>query len=369
MTGDGHRALREARPRVRGRHRRDHAARRRRRCGRRSRRSARPAREARRSSSRPDLLRAYSRRGNFHSDPGRGRARSATTQLVAQGMQVAGPGVRAAARRVGRGLPRARRVRAEVRRARAPTARPSRRRVDAGDRRRDDRRSRTLTTGRTAVVGHAHRDTGRRRRDHARPPPLEHRVHLARARRARSGWSPPSRRRPTTSTGFFVLEDAVDAGDDRRARRGDRAVRPGGARVPAHPARRPVQHRRRRHRLDRGPPRAALGRCCATSARRRCSPTSATTSSGPTPGSTGSRRCTSSRTAPSRSSGTRTTATRTSSRRRTSRAGSRSPTRRSTTAASGCCPACTAAAPSRTSNTPIGFQCCEDPRRRGRRAR
>ena len=38
----------------------------------------------------PDLLRAYSRRGNFHSDP---EAASALgyEHLVAQGMQVAGP--------------------------------------------------------------------------------------------------------------------------------------------------------------------------------------------------------------------------------------------------------------------------------------
>jgi len=38
----------------------------------------------------PDLLRAYSRRGNFHSDP---EAASALgyQRLVAQGMQVAGP--------------------------------------------------------------------------------------------------------------------------------------------------------------------------------------------------------------------------------------------------------------------------------------
>lgn len=38
----------------------------------------------------PDLLRAYSRRGNFHSDPDAAAALG-YTQLVAQGMQVAGP--------------------------------------------------------------------------------------------------------------------------------------------------------------------------------------------------------------------------------------------------------------------------------------
>jgi hypothetical protein len=38
----------------------------------------------------PELLRAYSRRGNFHSDPDAAGALG-YTQLVAQGMQVAGP--------------------------------------------------------------------------------------------------------------------------------------------------------------------------------------------------------------------------------------------------------------------------------------
>ena len=38
----------------------------------------------------PDLLRAYSRRGNFHSDP-EAAAALGYERLVAQGMQVAGP--------------------------------------------------------------------------------------------------------------------------------------------------------------------------------------------------------------------------------------------------------------------------------------
>ncbi len=38
----------------------------------------------------PDLLRAYSRRGNFHSDPDAAAALG-YDRLVAQGMQVAGP--------------------------------------------------------------------------------------------------------------------------------------------------------------------------------------------------------------------------------------------------------------------------------------
>jgi acyl dehydratase len=38
----------------------------------------------------PDLLRAYSRRGNFHSDPDAAAALG-YDHLVAQGMQVAGP--------------------------------------------------------------------------------------------------------------------------------------------------------------------------------------------------------------------------------------------------------------------------------------
>jgi acyl dehydratase len=38
----------------------------------------------------PELLRAYSRRGNFHSDPDAAAALG-YTRLVAQGMQVAGP--------------------------------------------------------------------------------------------------------------------------------------------------------------------------------------------------------------------------------------------------------------------------------------
>jgi acyl dehydratase len=38
----------------------------------------------------PDLLRAYSRRGNFHADPDAARELG-LTELVAQGMQVAGP--------------------------------------------------------------------------------------------------------------------------------------------------------------------------------------------------------------------------------------------------------------------------------------
>jgi acyl dehydratase len=38
----------------------------------------------------PDLLRAYSRRGNFHSDPGAAAALG-YDRLIAQGMQVAGP--------------------------------------------------------------------------------------------------------------------------------------------------------------------------------------------------------------------------------------------------------------------------------------
>jgi acyl dehydratase len=38
----------------------------------------------------PDLLRAYSRRGNFHSDPDAAAALG-YRHLVAQGMQVAGP--------------------------------------------------------------------------------------------------------------------------------------------------------------------------------------------------------------------------------------------------------------------------------------
>jgi acyl dehydratase len=38
----------------------------------------------------PDLLRAYSRRGNFHSDP-EAAATLGYDRLVAQGMQVAGP--------------------------------------------------------------------------------------------------------------------------------------------------------------------------------------------------------------------------------------------------------------------------------------
>jgi acyl dehydratase len=38
----------------------------------------------------PELLRAYSRRGNFHSDPDEA-SRIGFSQLVAQGMQVAGP--------------------------------------------------------------------------------------------------------------------------------------------------------------------------------------------------------------------------------------------------------------------------------------
>jgi acyl dehydratase len=38
----------------------------------------------------PDLLRAYSRRGNFHSDPDAAAALG-YEHLVAQGMQVAGP--------------------------------------------------------------------------------------------------------------------------------------------------------------------------------------------------------------------------------------------------------------------------------------
>jgi len=38
----------------------------------------------------PDLLRAYSRRGNFHSDPEEAR-RLGLDALVAQGMQVSGP--------------------------------------------------------------------------------------------------------------------------------------------------------------------------------------------------------------------------------------------------------------------------------------
>jgi acyl dehydratase len=38
----------------------------------------------------PELLRAYSRRGNFHSDPDEA-SRIGYSQLVAQGMQVAGP--------------------------------------------------------------------------------------------------------------------------------------------------------------------------------------------------------------------------------------------------------------------------------------
>ena len=139
-----------------------------------------------------------------------------------------------------------------------------------------------------------------------------------------------------------MLEDAVDAATLARARRRDRAVRPRGARVPRTQPDGRFSIAGRRHRLDRDPPRDALDRCCATSARRRCSPTSATISSAPTSASTGTRRSTSSRTAPSRSCGTRTTATPTSSRRRTSRAGSRSPTRRSTTVACGSSPACTA---------------------------
>jgi acyl dehydratase len=38
----------------------------------------------------PELLRAYSRRGNFHSDPGEA-SKLGLGGLVAQGMQVAGP--------------------------------------------------------------------------------------------------------------------------------------------------------------------------------------------------------------------------------------------------------------------------------------
>lgn len=38
----------------------------------------------------PDLLRAYSRRGNFHSDPDAAAALG-YDRLIAQGMQVAGP--------------------------------------------------------------------------------------------------------------------------------------------------------------------------------------------------------------------------------------------------------------------------------------
>jgi acyl dehydratase len=38
----------------------------------------------------PDLLRAYSRRGNFHSDPD-AAAGLGYSRLIAQGMQVAGP--------------------------------------------------------------------------------------------------------------------------------------------------------------------------------------------------------------------------------------------------------------------------------------
>jgi acyl dehydratase len=38
----------------------------------------------------PDLLRAYSRRGNFHSDPEAAGALG-YTRLIAQGLQVAGP--------------------------------------------------------------------------------------------------------------------------------------------------------------------------------------------------------------------------------------------------------------------------------------
>jgi acyl dehydratase len=38
----------------------------------------------------PELLRAYSRRGNFHSDPG-AASELGYERLVAQGMQVAGP--------------------------------------------------------------------------------------------------------------------------------------------------------------------------------------------------------------------------------------------------------------------------------------
>ncbi len=38
----------------------------------------------------PELLRAYSRRGNFHSDPDEA-SKIGFSQLVAQGMQVAGP--------------------------------------------------------------------------------------------------------------------------------------------------------------------------------------------------------------------------------------------------------------------------------------
>jgi acyl dehydratase len=42
-----------------------------------------------------DLLRAYSRRGNFHSEPDEAR-RIGLPGLVAQGMQVAGPAIRIA---------------------------------------------------------------------------------------------------------------------------------------------------------------------------------------------------------------------------------------------------------------------------------
>ena len=72
----------------------------------------------------------------------------------------------------------------------------------------------------------------------------------------------PEQARAYDEQGFFVLEDAVDAETVAALDRGHRAVRPRGHGLPRHPARRPLQHRRRRHRVDRAPPRGAQRRCC-----------------------------------------------------------------------------------------------------------
>ena len=275
--------------------------------------------------------------------PGAAARSSGYHALVAQGMQVAGPAYGLLLDAWGEDFLAHGTIELKF------VGRVHRRRDRRGDRRRStsddatiDGRERDDADGpRSSATPPRHGE--RRRRDHARPPPVEHRVHVAGAPRAVPRRSRPSRRGRTTSTASSCSRTRSTPATLAALDAAIAPVRPGGARVPRDAARRPVQHRRASTPSSIAiAPRRRARRSCATSARHRCSPTCATTSSGRTRASTGSRRCTSSRTAPSRSSGTRTTATRTSSRRRTSRAGSRSPTRRSTTAASGCCPACTA---------------------------
>ena len=288
-------------------------------------------------------------------------ARARLRRLVAQGMQVAGPAYGLLLDAWGEEFLAHGAIELKFvgivhrRRDRRGDGRARRRRRDAST-------VENITSGRTAVVGTRPTARDGDAHDDPRPPSLEHRLHLARPPGPVPRASRPSRPAAYDEQGFFVLEDAVDAGDARRARRRDRAVRPRGARLPrapsptagsASPASTPS--RSRIHLVD---PLDGAARLLRVAAVRR-----------PLPrphrprrrGSTGTRPCTSSRTAPSRCCGTRTTATRTSSRRRTSRAGSRSPTRRSRTAASGCCPACTAPAPSRTSTRRSGSSAARNP--------